>query len=132
MIVIDTSTLVAFFLGGNHTGAKVRKALGSDTSWAAPPHQPAEMLHVLRGLVQGSKISDQDAMSVLDRWNSTYIQELRFSPGVVGRIWELRRNLSAYDAGFVAVAEAHQAVLVTGDRRLAGAPGLRCELRFVQ
>lgn len=132
MIVVDTSTLVSFFLGANHSGPKVRKALGADTSWAAPPHQPAEMLNVLRGLVLGGKISQDNAADVLDRWRSTYIQELRFSPAVVGRIWELRHNVSAYDAAYVAVAEAHEIALVTGDGRLVGAPGLRCELRLVR
>jgi predicted nucleic acid-binding protein len=42
------------------------------------------------------------------------------------RVWELRGNLSSYDAGYVALAEYTAATLVTLDRRLARAPGLRC------
>ncbi|RCW39200.1 putative nucleic acid-binding protein [Halopolyspora algeriensis] len=132
MIVVDTSTLVAFYLGANHSGPKVRKALGCDTHWAAPVHQPAEMLNVLRGLVLGRRISKEDAAGVLDRWSSTYIEKLPFSSAVIERVWELRNNVSAYDAAYVAVAEMHELALVTGDGRLANAPGIRCELRLVR
>jgi predicted nucleic acid-binding protein len=132
VIVVDTSALVAFFLGVNHSGPMARKALGIDPSWAAPPHQPAELLNVFRGLVLGGKISQADAGEVLDRWRSTYIQELPFSSTVVRRIWELRHNVTAYDAAYVAVAEAHELALVTGDSRLAATSGLRCEIRLVR
>ena len=45
------------------------------------------------------------------------------------RMWELRDNLSGYDAAYVAAAEHLEAPLVTTDKRLAAAPGLRCEVR---
>ncbi|SFE25887.1 Predicted nucleic acid-binding protein, contains PIN domain [Actinopolyspora alba] len=132
MLVVDTSTLVAFFLGAGHTSPMVRKTLGTDPHWAAPPHQPVEMLNVLRGLVRGRKISERDASTVLDRWACAAVETLDFTTPVNGRIWELRDNLSAYDAAYVAVAESHESVLVTGDTRLASAPRLRCEIRLVR
>lgn len=42
------------------------------------------------------------------------------------RVWELRSTLTAYDASYVAVAEATDSTLVTLDRAIAGAPGIRC------
>lgn len=45
------------------------------------------------------------------------------------RVWELRSNLSAYDASYVAVAELADVPLITLDRRIGRAPGLRCEVR---
>lgn len=42
------------------------------------------------------------------------------------RVWQLRKNLSSYDAGYVAVAELADAPLVTLDRRIARARNLRC------
>jgi len=42
------------------------------------------------------------------------------------RVWELRHNLSSYDASYVALAELIQVSLVTLDRRIARAPGVRC------
>lgn len=46
-------------------------------------------------------------------------------------MWELRENVSAYDASYVALAEAMDAALITSDRRLASAPGLRCEVELI-
>lgn len=45
---------------------------------------------------------------------------------LASRVWELRRNLSSYDASYVALAELTGATLVTLDRRIRGAPDLRC------
>jgi predicted nucleic acid-binding protein len=47
------------------------------------------------------------------------------------RVWELRDNVTAYDACYVALAEALRCPLVTADRRLAKAPGTRCEFDLV-
>jgi len=51
--------------------------------------------------------------------------------GLLGRMWELRANVSAYDAGYVALAERLGCHLVTADRRIARAPGLRCPVTVV-
>ncbi len=47
------------------------------------------------------------------------------------RVWELRQDLTAYDACYVALAEAVERPLLTADRRLANAPGLRCEVEVL-
>jgi predicted nucleic acid-binding protein len=50
---------------------------------------------------------------------------------LLARMWELRDNLSAYDASYVALAEALRCRLVTADARIAGAPGVRCAVTVV-
>jgi predicted nucleic acid-binding protein len=50
---------------------------------------------------------------------------------LMSRVWELRGNLSAYDAAYVALAEALAAPLVTRDRRLAAAPGHRARIELL-
>jgi predicted nucleic acid-binding protein len=52
--------------------------------------------------------------------------------GLLGRVWQLRENLSAYDATYVAVAEAFEVPLMTADGRLARAPGPRCAITVVR
>ena len=47
---------------------------------------------------------------------------------MLDRVWELRHNLPTHDAAYVALAEAMQCPLVTGDARISRAPGLRCSV----
>jgi len=51
---------------------------------------------------------------------------------LLARCWELRDNLTIYDAAYVALAEALQAPLLTGDRRLARATGPRCAIEVMK
>ncbi len=48
------------------------------------------------------------------------------------RMWELRHNLTPYDAAYVALAELTGAVLVTGDERITVSPGARCEIQVIK
>jgi len=50
---------------------------------------------------------------------------------MIGRCWELRHNLTVYDAAYIALAEQLDVVLVTADRRLAAAPGTRCSIEQI-
>jgi predicted nucleic acid-binding protein len=50
---------------------------------------------------------------------------------MLARIWELRQNLTPYDAAYAALAEAIDATLVTADRRLSLAPGPRCRIEYL-
>jgi predicted nucleic acid-binding protein len=50
---------------------------------------------------------------------------------VLGRCWELRDNLTIYDAAYVALAELVEATLLTGDARLANAPGVNCDVEVI-
>lgn len=50
---------------------------------------------------------------------------------LLARCWELRDNLTVYDASYAALAEQLETILVTADSRLAGAPGLRCKIDLV-
>jgi len=52
--------------------------------------------------------------------------------GLLDRCWELRDNLTAYDAAYVALAEALDAPLLTGDQRIANARGARCQVRLLE
>ena len=67
----------------------------------------------------------------LARWASLGLRRLAVV-GLLSRIWELRDNLSAYDATYVALAEALACELVTADARLAQAPGPTCAITVVR
>jgi predicted nucleic acid-binding protein len=59
----------------------------------------------------------------VDRWH--------LSP-LLPRMWELRENLTHYDAAYVALAELTGAVLVTGDERITASPGARCDIQLIK
>ncbi|MCO5310179.1 MAG: type II toxin-antitoxin system VapC family toxin [Austwickia sp.] len=98
------------------------------------PHAPhlidAEVAHALRGLALGGKITPGDGSRRLSAWRGLDIVRIPMA-GLFPRVWELRANLTAYDAFFVAAAEALAAPLLTGDRRLAAAPGIGCPIELI-
>ncbi|HJE52249.1 MAG TPA: type II toxin-antitoxin system VapC family toxin [Tessaracoccus flavescens] len=125
MIVLDPSVALAALTG--HTRA--RHAI-VDRRLLAPAHIDVELTHALRGLTLGGHIGPTDAHRILDIWRSLAIDRLPLQP-LLPRIWELRDNLTGYDAAFVAAAEAHGVPLVTADKKLAAATGPRCAIHLI-
>lgn len=133
MIVVDTSVLIDLYLGApGHTSTMVRRVVGADVEWCAPSHQRLELLSSLRGLLLGRKISLTDAEAARRLHAFQAITHVEVAGVIADRVWELRHDLTAYDAAYVAVAEALDCSLVTGDVRLAAAPGIKCEVRVVR
>lgn len=90
------------------------------TLLAAPMLLDIEVLQVFRRLDRQAR-HPVSASGFLDDFRALRIQRYPHGP-LLARIWELRENLTAYDATYVALAEALNAQLVTRDRRLAAAP----------
>ena len=88
----------------------------------APHLLDVEFLHALRRLVATGRVPADRAPVIRADFGSLRI--VRYPHGLLlDRMWELRDNLTAYDATFVALSEALEAPLVTTDARLAAAPG---------
>ena len=90
----------------------------------APHLLEIEVTNVLRRYVLSGSFSPARARLALDRLSTLKIS-LYAHTAMLPRIWELRDNVSAYDAAYVALAETLSAPLVTTDTRLARAPGIR-------
>jgi predicted nucleic acid-binding protein len=125
-VVCDASALIAVLLDGGADGRWASQAIGG-AELLAPCLAPFEVANIIRrhelaGLI-GADQSAQAHADLLDLAIEYWPYEL-----LARRAWELRRNLSVYDAGYVALAELGDATLVTLDRRIAGAPGLRCTI----
>ncbi len=125
MIVADTSVVIAALLG--HDPA--RHSL-SDRRLAAPHLIDVEVAHAIRGLVLGGKIHADDGERMLAAWQRVAVDRVPMT-GLLPRVWALRDALTAYDAMFVATAEALGAPLVTCDRKLAQASRARCIVEVV-
>jgi len=124
LVVCDASALVALLLDSGRDGAWVADAL-IDADLAAPALIEWETANIIRRHELAAVISsDQAAQAhadLLDLAIEYWPYELHGR-----RAWELRRNLTIYDASYVAVAELVGAPLITLDRQIAAAPGVRC------
>lgn len=129
MIVVDASTLTNALTDDGPVGRASRTELARDAHWAAPEHVVVETFSAIRGLYLGGRISRRRAVDGLDTLVASRI-ELVGTTALLPRMWQLRDNVTGYDAAYVAAAEAHGCPLVTADARLARAGDLRCEVRL--
>lgn len=129
MIVVDASVLAVALLDSHADGARARARLHGE-DMAAPALIDFEVASVWRGLARAGTLSDARAEDALEDLRSLPLQRADHLP-LLARCWELRHNLSAYDASYVALAELLGTVLVTGDRRLSNATGPRCPIEIL-
>lgn len=130
MIVVDASALVEVLLRSD-TGMVIEERIFRDgETLHAPALLDVEVAQVLRRYVVRAEMTAPRARAALEIAAAfpieRYTHEL-FLP----RIWELRDNLTAYDAAYVALAEALRASLLTCDARLGAAPGVRAKVEII-
>ena len=125
MIVIDASATVSALLNVG----PARAALSSEVLHA--PHLiDTEVANALRRQVAARRIQASAGWAALATLGQLGMAR-HPSVGLLERIWELRENVSSYDASYVALAEALGCGLLTADARLSQAPGLRCPVTVV-
>jgi len=126
VIVADASAVVLALL---NDGDARRRLVAEGV--AVPHLADSELANALRAQVLRGRVDDGGACAALARWARLGV---RRHPVValLGRIWQLRHNLSAYDATYVALAEALGCALLTADARLAVAPGVACDVTVVR
>lgn len=126
MIVADASAAILGLLNDGDA----RRVLASET--VVVPHlADSEIAHTLRSQVIRRRIDDAAARIALDRWARLGVRRVGVTE-LLPRIWALRENLSAYDATYVALAEAFDVALLTADVKIAGAPGPTCPISVVR
>ncbi len=128
MIVVDASALVLAVVDNPMRGVAVADAVSQG---AVAPHLiDAELGHALRGLVRRAVISSDEALRSLHAGHHLVATRTGHRD-LTARAWELRDNVSFYDALYVALAELRGLTLVTADGRLAAASGPRCPIEVV-
>lgn len=130
MIVVDASVLALALLNEDRIGDAARDALTDDNRWVMPEHWTVEVLSVIRGLLLSGKIGANQADDAAEAV-AEIDPEVPPTRVLVERIWELRGNLTTYDAAYVAAAEKYGCKLVTADGKLARASGIRCAVSLI-
>lgn len=129
MIVVDSSTLVHALVNSESLGVQVNRRLRNE-SIAAPGLIDLESLNAIKQLERGGITDSATSNSILDELMRLPIDRYDHWP-LLRRCWELRHNLSVYDAAYVALAEALDAPLVTSDTAFSRAPGIACQVELI-
>jgi len=128
VIVVDASVLVVALGDDGQDGDNARLRLRGE-NLAAPELIDLEVVSVLRRQVSRGELDDRRAAQALSDLVGLPLKRAPHRP-LLDRCWELRGNLTAYDAAYVALAEALDSTLLTGDARLARSAGHRCKIEI--
>ena len=130
MLVVDASVLAPALADNGPDGDLARKRLRGETL-AAPELIDLETISVVRRQCAAGELDGRRAALALKDLADLPLRRAAHLP-LLARCWELRENLTVYDAAYVALAELLDVALLTADAGLAGAPGLRCRLELLR
>lgn len=130
MIVLDASAAIHLVLNSS-VGTRVAERIADPGESLHAPHLvDLEVVQVLRRYVHNKELSVQRAETALQDFVDLDLSRYDHH-SLLDRIWQVRDNLTAYDAAYVALAEALDAVLLTADARMARSPGDRVRIDLV-
>lgn len=129
MIVVDASVVVTALADDGDDGDRVRSRLRGERL-AAPYLIDVEVASAWRRLAAANDLDDRRAALAFDDLRALRLERVPHAL-LLTRCWELRHNLTIYDAAYVALAELMATSLLTGDTKLAAAPGIRCPIEVL-
>jgi predicted nucleic acid-binding protein len=130
LIVVDASVVANALADDTADGDAARQALRSDDDIAAPDLVDVETVSVLRKRWLAGDLTARRFRTAITDLGDLAIARHPTLP-MMPRAYELRGNVTPYDAAYVALAEVLDCALLTSDSRLASATGPRCEIRVV-
>lgn len=130
MIVLDASAVLELLLATPAGSAIARRIAAPDETLHVPHLLDLEVAQALRRYVRGRQLSESRAVEALqdlrDLDATRYPHDL-----LLTRIWELKNNVSAYDAAYLALAEILSAAVITCDSGLRAVPGVAARVEVV-
>lgn len=131
MIVVDASVLANALADDTDDGRAARRRLGAASDRCAPDLVDVETTSVLRRRWRAGDLTARRFAAAVDDLVEIDLVRVPTAP-LMRRAYELRANVTPYDAAYVALAEHVDAPLVTADARLARAPGVRCAVELLR
>lgn len=129
MIVADASVLAPAIADDGADGDRVRERLRGERL-AAPELIDLEVVSTIRRAARAGRLDIRRSGQALTDLAALPLRRVPHLP-LLSRVWELRDNLTAYDAAYVALAEALDALLLTADGPMGRASGVRCEVEIL-
>ena len=129
MLVADASVLVLAVADATEEGDPFRARMRGEVV-CGPDLLRVEVVSALRRMTAAARLTRPQANAAIDDLLELPLSVFPTAP-LLRRAWELRANLSTYDACYVALAEALDCTLVTADGRLARATGPRCSIELL-
>jgi predicted nucleic acid-binding protein len=123
--VVDSSLIVAALVDSGPHGAWAEQVIESG-ALHAPELLRVEVTNVLRRLERADEITTPEANAAYEDFMQLDVELFSFED-FSDRVWELRHNVTSYDAWYVALAEALELPLATLDERLSKAKGPQCQ-----
>ena len=117
MIVLDASVVVELLINGDLANSIRNEFAGRDESFIVPHLLDVEVVSAIRRLVAGQHVDSHRSAQFLAGLAALPAERYSHTP-LLGRIWELRHNFTAYDATYIALAEATNSTLYTSDDKL--------------
>jgi predicted nucleic acid-binding protein len=130
VIVVDASVVAVALADDGHDGDSARARLRGERL-TAPELVDLEVASVWRRQVREGAMDTRRAALALADLTALPLRRVPHR-ALLARCWELRDNLTTYDASYIALAEALEATLLTGDGRLARASGPRCHIEVLR
>lgn len=130
MMVVDASALLEVILRTPAADAVERRLFSPQETLHAPHLLDVEVAQVVRRYAASGEISAERGRAALSDLADFPLRRYAHD-FLLQRVWDFRNNLTAYDAVYVALAEALDAPLVTRDRRLAAAAGHQARIELV-
>ena len=129
MIVVDASVIAPALADDDADGDRARARLQGERL-VAPELFDLEVVAVIRKALFAGVLDERRAAIALADLADLDLERVSHRPLLL-RVWELRTNITPHDAAYVALAEMIEATLLTADRRLAQAPGPRCQIEYL-
>lgn len=130
LAVVDASVLAAFYAADDSRRPETVARLSAGNALYAPAHLDAEVISALRGMARGNSALLQAVPNALRHLAGFPIRRMPIAP-LLDRMWQLRDNITPYDAAYVALAEQLDSPLITCDAKLATASGAKCAFDLI-